>query len=50
MEMESVTHNTITNLLNNKYIVYKYLENKGYFLDPLNHNSVTNKYLDGLLK
>ena len=25
MEMESLNHNTVANLLNNKYIVHKYL-------------------------
>ena len=50
MELIDCEHDVIKGLLKSKYIVYTYLESKGYFLDPIKSKSMSKDFLDGLLK
>lgn len=49
MEKQDFDFNVIKSLLRNKFIVREWLEKKGYYLDLDKHESMTNKYYDGVL-
>ena len=50
MELVDYEHDADRGLLKSKFIVYAYLEKKGYFLDPIKSAGMTKNFLDGLLK